>query len=493
MRTSTTIGILGVAFLIAACAVGCIVYVLTMASRPTAGPEIDVEVAFPDTASEEVESLVVRPIEEALLIEEDLLELRATSRRGRGSIRCAFAGSLERDAALAAVARVVGSVVLPEGAEEPKVALAARASDRVGRWIVCGDLEPSELTVIAEELHKALLAVPDVAHASLEGAFSFRTEIRLDVERLTAFGVGIDAAIRAIRESFTTPPAGTLRGGSTEILMRTVASFRDLNAIVIAQRADGVAIRVGDVARVETRALPPDRSVAVAGDPGIALVVAKRPDADADDVRRALETLCRSFEHRMPPGVRLVRSDPPERIGERVLYVTGPSRSALPEVAQRLAERLGRVDGVRAVHLPERANDEPEYELVPDRSQLARVGLSLEKVLRQIELATDGVRVGSVASGRQSTPVVVAIGERREALEDLVLDASDTGERRRVPLASVAEIRLVRAPGVLHRHNGESAIPLRIEVAQALAERALREVVEEVSLPPGVAVHGRLD
>ncbi|MFB3854061.1 MAG: efflux RND transporter permease subunit [Vicinamibacterales bacterium] len=164
-----------------------------------------------------------------------------------------------------------------------------------------------------------------------------------------------------------------------------------------------------------------------------------------------------------------------------------------PEVLERTAGRMAAVlEGVSGVAdlVVERVAGQHYITISVDRARLARYGLNVADVLGLIETAIGGRSVSKVYAGNRVTDVAVRFPEQDrasiEALGNLLVEAPGG---HRVPVAQVADVKVVEGPVQISRENGLRRIGVEVNVSGrdigsfvAEAQEALRE---NVPLPPG--------
>ncbi|HZW32918.1 MAG TPA: efflux RND transporter permease subunit [Isosphaeraceae bacterium] len=144
----------------------------------------------------------------------------------------------------------------------------------------------------------------------------------------------------------------------------------------------------------------------------------------------------------------------------------------------------------------------PYIEVRLDRERAARLGVGAGEVNEVIETAMGGKVVTTTVEGRERHPVVVRYGRSRRQDEDsvrnLLVMAHGTGHGaglpgggpHPVPLAEVAEIRVVEGPATIKSENGLLRNYVRLSArgrdAAELVEEAKTAVARDAKLPSGV-------
>ena len=177
--------------------------------------------------------------------------------------------------------------------------------DRTGRH----DL--SELRALQDWFLKyELKTVPDVAEVASIGGQGRQYQVVLQPDRLRAYGITHREVIDAIRAANAEAGGALLEMGEAEYAVRATGYLRDLEdfrRIPLRTGEAGVAVRLGDVARVQ---LGPELRRGIAeldGEGEVAGgVIVMRSGRNALDTIRAVERKLESLRSGLPPGVEVV-------------------------------------------------------------------------------------------------------------------------------------------------------------------------------------------
>ncbi len=263
-------------------------------------PSISVVTSYGDVGPEEMESLITRPLEQAVATIEGVNELESTSAEGTSRVSLRFPWGTSLDTALNDVRANVerAKARLPEDAEVPVIYKFDISATPILYLSLEGDLPPKELRAFAEEVVQVRLEqVPGIASVDVRGGQRREYQVELDAGKLTEMRIGPDAVIDALRRENVDVPGGDVLEGGRELLVRNPGRFQgveDLRKVVIAWRND-TAVTVADVARVRDGFEEPTSYVRANRRPGIRLAVAKQAGVNTVSVAagalRAVERL----------------------------------------------------------------------------------------------------------------------------------------------------------------------------------------------------------
>jgi Cu/Ag efflux pump CusA len=198
-------------------------------------------------------------------------------------------------------------------------------------------------------------------------------------------------------------------------------------------------------------------------------------------------------------------------VGVRVF---GPDLATINKVCKEVEQALKPVRGAQNV-VAEPIMGKGYLEIRIDRRKAARYGISVADIQDTIEVALGGKVITQTVEGRDRFPVRIRYARDFRQDEEQVkrllvgrggagMSAAEEGPHQvapwhapgmplQVPLAEVAEVRLVEGPSMVKSENGRLCNYVTMTVGGdrdlvGLVEEAQREVAEKVALPPGVHI-----
>ena len=197
--------------------------------------------------------------------------------------------------------------------------------------------------------------------------------------------------------------------------------------------------------------------------------------------------------------------------------VFGSRLDEIQRVVQEIAGVLRTVRGAADV-FPDQVTGKGYVEIKIDRARAARYGINVGDVQDVVETAMGGKAVTQTVEGRERYPVRIRYArdyrDDVEALKNILVSAGGMatdagpsggmgsmnapaapGQARSssapVPLAAVADVRVVEGPSMIKSENGmlRAYIQLRVREERdevGFVEEARRVVAERVTLPPGM-------
>jgi HAE1 family hydrophobic/amphiphilic exporter-1 len=268
-------------------------------------PSLTVQTEFPDTAPQEVENLVTRPVEETVGVLRGLQTIHSVSRPGVSEVTLEFDWDSDMDMLSMEVREKLDRLILPEEAEDPLVLRFDPSLDPMMRLALSGPGELTALRNLADrKIKQDLETIKGVAAAQVTGGLEEEIQIEVDQERLAALGIPLDRISQVVGVSNVNLPGGALRGADSQYLIRTVNEFDTVEEIadLIVQQQDGAAVRLGDVATVRRGAKEREIIMRAAGQEAVEIAIYKEGDANSVTVARAVQERLADWDRKLPPG-----------------------------------------------------------------------------------------------------------------------------------------------------------------------------------------------
>lgn len=168
--------------------------------------------------------------------------------------------------------------------------------------------------------------------------------------------------------------------------------------------------------------------------------------------------------------------------------IFGSDLKKLEQIAEEIKNIIKDVKGAEDVYA-EKITGKPYLEIILNRQQIARYGLTIRDVQDVIEMAIGGENLTTTVEGRERYPVRVRyLRELRDSPEKIRRILVPTPAGPHVPLGQIAEIRLVEGPAMINSENGL----LRAYVLMNVRGRDLVGFVKEASRLVAKKMAGKL-
>ncbi|MBC7361216.1 MAG: efflux RND transporter permease subunit [Candidatus Aminicenantes bacterium] len=244
-------------------------------------PTLNVFTSYPNTAPEEMEQIITRPIEEALSSVPGVEEIFSVSSQGTSTVRVMFTWGTNLDEAANEIRERLDRIIsrFPEEVQRPTLRKFDPAQMPILMLGAISELDPIQVRkIIDEQISYRLERVSGVASVDVWGGLEREIQVNLFPDKVKALGLPLDLIINKIRQENVDVPAGTIEKGNYEIVIRIPGVYTNINQIketIVAIR-DGAAVRIKDIANVEDSYRRITRVARVNGLPGIRLAIYKQ-------------------------------------------------------------------------------------------------------------------------------------------------------------------------------------------------------------------------
>ncbi len=271
-------------------------------------PSLTVQTDYEDAAPEEIESLLTRPVEEAVGVVGGLNRITSISRPGQSEVVLEFNWNADMDTAAVDVREKLDLIDFAQDIKRPVILRFDPSNDPIVRVQLHGGLTLARLRDIADrEFKKRLEAVEGVAAVKIVGGREEQIRVEIDEQRVAELGIPITQVTDILRQENLNRASGSLYDLDMNYMVRMVNEFRsvdEVREIVIADQS-GRKIVVKDVARVWRGSKERDIIARFNGSESVEMAVYKEGDANTVTVCRAVIQLLDAMkeEPTYPGGV----------------------------------------------------------------------------------------------------------------------------------------------------------------------------------------------
>ncbi|NLO89889.1 MAG: efflux RND transporter permease subunit [Clostridia bacterium] len=279
-------------------------------------PEMNLPVAlvivqYSGTGPEEMETLVTRPLEEALSTVHNIKSVISFSQQGSSVVVLQFNWGTDMDFTMLEIREKVDLVegMLPAGCEDPLIFKMDPSMMPVYTIAMSGDVGQEQLRQLAEdEVKNRLERIEGVASVSIYGGLEREIKVKIRPEVLQAHGLTLSQIIQTLGSENFDITGGRAYQGEKEYLVRVLGQFAGVEEIgdVRIFTQSGGSIRLGDIAEIEDGHKDVNSYSLINDKPSVALFVSKQSDANIVEVARGIREALKELEGRLPAGVELL-------------------------------------------------------------------------------------------------------------------------------------------------------------------------------------------
>ncbi len=273
-------------------------------------PAVSVVTSYQGAGAEDVEKQITDPIESALSTVSNAKKLTSISKEGLSVVTLSMNFGANIDAAANDVRDRLDWVksFLPQDAGSPtlfKFNLSDMPIFFMG--VSAEESYPDLYQIIEKIIADPLKRIEGVGAVSIFGGLERQINVSIQRHRLAGYGLSIDQIDMALKTANFGQPAGNLKIGDLDYLIRVPGEFTSLEQIkdVVVGQHMGAPIRLSDVALVEEGFKDENSKVRVMGRSGLMLIVQKRSGANTVEVANAVRRELSMLKKDLPSDVRL--------------------------------------------------------------------------------------------------------------------------------------------------------------------------------------------
>lgn len=275
-------------------------------------PIVNVTVTWTGASPQEMESLITKPIEDAVSSVAGIKTLSSITREGTSQVNLEFEFGTNPKMAANEVREKVAGVRkrLPDQIDEPvvqryditaqSIVYFSLSSDSRSR----GEIRKLAVDIVKDELQR----LDGVAEVSVFGASEREIQLQIDPKKLEAYGITYQQILSTVNDYNINTPGGKVNEKGTELTVRTLGKYNsvdEVKAVVLANQ-DGRLIRIADVASVEDAWSEERVHARTNGSPSVLVAIQKQSGTNTVDVAERAKKAMADLQSRvLPPDIQV--------------------------------------------------------------------------------------------------------------------------------------------------------------------------------------------
>ena len=270
-------------------------------------PLINVITHFPAGSAEDMEQLITRPIESAMMGLNELQRVRSTSAPGFSQVTIEFVWGVNAEQARQRVFSRLAQIksLLPNNAE-PTLENIGSSLARLSTYLLKSS-DPAKLrTWVDTQLSPQLARLKGVARVHVMGGNVLTWRVDIDPIKLQQSQTNIIQVSEAIKKANVLDTGGYIAQQGRDLLIQTdgrLQSIDDLKKVFIRQSEAGYPVVLADVANIYQGAKPQRYQVSQNTLPAVAVTIQKQAKASSLVVSNEVDNLLNTLK--LPLGVEI--------------------------------------------------------------------------------------------------------------------------------------------------------------------------------------------
>ncbi len=286
-------------------------------------PWATVVVPYPGATAQQVETLIVRPVEQRIQEITGIKNLYSYARPGAAVLVIHLEDGVDRDKAWSDLRRKASDVRSELPPEIGQIEINTTMADTVTMLItVAGPYEHGRLAQFGRDLQRKIEIVPAVGRVELIGVPAEEVFVGLQVRSFVHSGITPWQVVGALKEQGGVLPGGKLQMGGLSYPLEVMAGFRslsDVQRVVVGVSEQGHPVMLMDVANVAKGIVADSPLVRSNGLPAVVVAVTARENTNITTMGQRVREIVSRFKEELPAGmdVRII-ADQPAAVDKRL-------------------------------------------------------------------------------------------------------------------------------------------------------------------------------
>ena len=295
-------------------------------------PYVVISTVYPGAGPEEIETLVSKPLEDAIGSINGLKNISSTSQEGVSIVQMEFELGTNLDVAVSDVRGKVDAArrALPDDADSPVIQKLDIGAQPILYMGLSSKRPARELRELVDDVVKDRLGkLKGVASVNVTGGEQRQIQVDVDKNRLEAYGISINQVSQALAAGNLNMPSGRIKEGGREYAVRAVGEFANVDEIRNLKISVGGGpngsnrvLTIGDIAEVKDSVAEREENTRLQRQDSVGITVQKQSDANTVEVADAVKKELESMKSILPSDVKIAISmDQSARVREAIADV----------------------------------------------------------------------------------------------------------------------------------------------------------------------------
>jgi len=261
-------------------------------------------------APQEVETLVTKPIEEAVSTVSYLENMYSTSKAGESRVWLEFEPGTNMEFAALEVREKFSKIrgKLPREIQKPIIAQYRESDLPILLLAVTGDGHTPEMLrkIVDEQMKERILRVGGVANVDVYGGRERKILVEVDKNKLYQYNIPMEKVVGSLGANNLNLLAGDIEQRKNKYLARIIGEFEtleDIKNIGIAVTQQGSIIKLKEIAKVRDSFLEPTNYARTDIEPVVSVYIQKESTANTiqvvSDIEKEIERLKKQLDERI--------------------------------------------------------------------------------------------------------------------------------------------------------------------------------------------------
>ncbi|WP_455577645.1 efflux RND transporter permease subunit [Anaerosinus sp.] len=274
-------------------------------------PVVSITATMTGASPQEIETLLTKPIEDAVSSLSGIKTLSSTSREGRSQTTIEFEYGTDSKLAANEVREKVAAArkKLPDDIDEPIVQRFDLSAQAIGIYSLTSDKRSvGEIRKIANDIIKdELQRLDGVAEVNVYGASEREIHIEIDANKLSEYNLSIGQIMNAVNNQNINAPGGSVTENGRKVSVRAIGKYKSIEDIknLVVANIDGKMIRLYDVAEVKDGWAEETVSADINASAGVLIAVQKQSGTNTVAVADKVKARMQDMQKVLPEDIKI--------------------------------------------------------------------------------------------------------------------------------------------------------------------------------------------
>jgi len=288
-------------------------------------PQFPIVIIYPGTSPQDMEELVVKPIEKKVTELDNIKEVKTSISDGVAVIEVEYKYESDVEAKYQELVREINALragTLPQDIYSIEVRKVTPTDVNVLQVALVSENASNEkMRSYAKELKELLEKEKSLKKVEYWGAQEQSIRIDLQLNKIAKLNIPLNYVIGNIQSEAANIPAGSIRAGEKVLNIKTSGKYRNIEEIrnTVVFSANGNVTRLRDIADVNFSDNEQKHIVRLNGHRAVLVTAAQKGGENIAKTQKAYLPILSRFEKTLPPNIELVRNfDQAENVDRRL-------------------------------------------------------------------------------------------------------------------------------------------------------------------------------
>ena len=276
-------------------------------------PQFPIVIIYPGTSPQDMEELVVKPIEDKVSELDDIKEIKTNINDGVAVLEVKYKYESNVEAKYQELVREVNALrsSLPQDIYKIEVKKVTPTDVNVLQVALVSENASNEkLKFYAKELEEQLEKLKSLKKVQYHGVQEQSIRIDLQLDKIAKLNIPINYVVGNIQSEAANIPAGSIRAGEKTFNVKTSGKYKNIEEIrnTVVYSANGNITKLKDIADVNFSDEEQKHIVRINGHRAVLVTAAQKEGENIARVQKEYLPILSQFEKKLPPNIELIKN-----------------------------------------------------------------------------------------------------------------------------------------------------------------------------------------